>query len=555
MIRLSTLSRPLTIRCSFFGLAATALIVITVGGGIFLGGKAIHLFEEIRIAWRHHDSVSEQKVRYLNQINRHLGFTGLSSHLKDYLLHGDEASLARIDIDLDQAKNAVESYKLLKISASELDALNGLGQMIRDTRKQVQSMPELRARGLTPAAIDTHTRANPSISVAALDQLRWAWREQARKTEAAMNAAADNGANLLYLGWGFLPAMIGVMGIVFRLVNRLRQQVVAYERERAALERSERKFRDMADTIPGVVFQWVEKPSGERGYMYVSPRCQELYGVAPEELQRNWRALNMPPEDMKRYLDSIQDASRNLKDWSFEGRVLTPNGEERWLRGVSKPVPQDGEEVVFNGVMIDISLQKTLEEELRKHATTDSLTGASNRRQFLCVAEAELHRALRYGKPMSVVMMDLDRFKAINDTFGHGGGDEVLRHVVKTVKAALREQDIIGRLGGEEFALMLPETSLHGANILSDRIRASIEKLQIPWLGTVIRVTASFGVAHLHDNDTGVRAMLARADACLYDAKNTGRNRVVTERAEDRDPQPSDPQPLSDARPGLHGVN
>jgi diguanylate cyclase (GGDEF)-like protein len=163
-------------------------------------------------------------------------------------------------------------------------------------------------------------------------------------------------------------------------------------------------------------------------------------------------------------------------------------------------------------------------------ATQDSLTGALNRRSFSERALAELTRARRYGRPTSLLMIDADRFKAINDTYGHSGGDAVLRALSEHIMRSLRPSDILGRFGGEEFAVVLPETGLASAEIVADRICVELAGLHVASGSETIRFTVSIGVAEFEPDATEIKTTLDRADAALYRAKHAGRNRVVSGR-------------------------
>ncbi len=176
----------------------------------------------------------------------------------------------------------------------------------------------------------------------------------------------------------------------------------------------------------------------------------------------------------------------------------------------------------------DISKQKSLEEELSHQVNHDFLTGLSSRSWFMRQALVELHRANRYHNPLSVLMLDIGFFKRINDTHGHQAGDIVLKSVADLCKQMLRDSDVVGRLGGEEFALLLPETNHHQAYIVAERLRTNIEKAKImlPAEDVTLQLTVSIGVATLEGKADEVQAMIARADKALYEAKNSGRNRV-----------------------------
>ena len=191
--------------------------------------------------------------------------------------------------------------------------------------------------------------------------------------------------------------------------------------------------------------------------------------------------------------------------------------------------------VIYDGApaglatVVDITQRKALEIELQRLATTDSLTGAANRRSFIEHANVEIARSKRHGLPLTLVMMDIDHFKRINDTLGHAMGDEAICEVVQACAQLVRKQDLVGRLGGEEFALLLPQTELELARPMVERLREKIAAIALRKAGEPVPgLTASFGLTALRPDDVGVDDLLARADEGLYAAKNTGRNRVVS---------------------------
>ncbi len=164
--------------------------------------------------------------------------------------------------------------------------------------------------------------------------------------------------------------------------------------------------------------------------------------------------------------------------------------------------------------------------ELTRLATTDSLTGIANRRHFIERGRQELERATRYRLPLAVLLLDIDHFKQVNDNFGHPAGDKLLQLVAYACQSSARHIDLAGRLGGEEFALLMPETGAIAAHLAAERLRRAIAGIAPAQSGVLLPVTASFGVASLNAHDTSLDTLLARADAALYRAKNGGRNRV-----------------------------
>jgi diguanylate cyclase (GGDEF)-like protein len=167
-----------------------------------------------------------------------------------------------------------------------------------------------------------------------------------------------------------------------------------------------------------------------------------------------------------------------------------------------------------------------LHDIVQRQAMTDELTGLVNRRRFISALEAEIERAGTLGGPVSVILVDLDDFKLINDRFGHHAGDRVLQAFASLLEAHIRDVDIAGRLGGEEFALLLPDADLEGAIATARRLRRSLAQGPIASTdGNALSLTASFGVAHYSAGQTGDE-LLRLADAALYRAKETGKNRV-----------------------------
>jgi len=169
-----------------------------------------------------------------------------------------------------------------------------------------------------------------------------------------------------------------------------------------------------------------------------------------------------------------------------------------------------------------------LSHELEMMASTDSLTRIYNRRVFREWCEREFDRSVGNGTPFSLLMMDLDHFKRINDRYGHRGGDEVLLAVVQIMQDSIREIDTLGRWGGEEFVALLPGTCMDEAQIVAERVRRNVEQLVLNIDEANIGVTVSLGIATLRGREDGLDAMFVRADRALYLAKESGRNQVLT---------------------------
>jgi len=182
---------------------------------------------------------------------------------------------------------------------------------------------------------------------------------------------------------------------------------------------------------------------------------------------------------------------------------------------------------VFIASLRDITERKAMDNELRRLATTDSLTGIANRRAFIEALKVETERSLRYQHPLCLMICDLDHFKRINDTYGHAVGDEALKGFVSTAQRELRECDVLARFGGEEFAVMLPETDFEAAKNLADRLCGAVASETYSAEGETVKFTVSIGLSNMKIGGESISSALNRADAALYQAKQDGRNRAV----------------------------
>ncbi len=178
-------------------------------------------------------------------------------------------------------------------------------------------------------------------------------------------------------------------------------------------------------------------------------------------------------------------------------------------------------------ILCDLARMAVDEIELRQIATTDALTDALTRRGFDIEINREFRRAKRSRHDLSLIAVDIDHFKAVNDRYGHASGDIVLRSVVMLIKNELRSADFVARLGGEEFVIVLPETAMEGAIVLAERIRKLIAGHVTMTQTDPIHVTASFGISNCTAADDSWEVTLEKADAALYEAKRTGRNKCV----------------------------
>jgi len=272
--------------------------------------------------------------------------------------------------------------------------------------------------------------------------------------------------------------------------------------------------------VPMVVTQ---AATGE--ILYLNESCVDLIQAPRHELIGTTLArFYADAGDRERLKTLLQ---RDGVTSEFEIEVRNAKGESRFVM-VKAAIVDTPQGKLNMTAIIDITHRRDAERSLEWLASIDSLTGLLNRSSFFANGRAEISRASRSGQPLSLMMIDLDHFKAINDTWGHQGGDRALQAFAGLCLSRLRDLDLIGRLGGEEFAVLLPNADLSGAAAVADELRLALSRLTIPG-SDGLRMTASFGVTAVMPGEVDLEAAIGRADCALYRAKRGGRNRVAVE--------------------------
>jgi diguanylate cyclase (GGDEF)-like protein/PAS domain S-box-containing protein len=300
-------------------------------------------------------------------------------------------------------------------------------------------------------------------------------------------------------------------------------------REVAKKTRNLQASEDKLSTILNSVDAYIYIKDTELRYQYVNRKVSELFGKPIADILGQTdqlffdtkTAASLQANDLKVIRDGVRIEVEEVN------RSANSEADFTFL-SVKLPLrTADGKIYALCGISTDITRRKNAEFELEKLSQIDSLTGLENRRHFMELADQELNRTVRYGGKLSVLMMDLDHFKAVNDTYGHQTGDRVLRQLGELCRQELREIDIVGRYGGEEFACVLPETGLDSALEVAERFCKSVAATTLPMeQGLPLQVTISIGVASLTVSTPNLDTLLSNADQALYDAKHQGRNRV-----------------------------
>lgn len=265
----------------------------------------------------------------------------------------------------------------------------------------------------------------------------------------------------------------------------------------------------------------------EGRYIYVNSEYSRLFHLDKSQFIGRRDEDIFPPEIAKQFHDSDLQALESRSGISIEQKAPI-NGELRDYLSIKFPIiDENGATYAVGLIGTDITDKKRLQMQMQVYAERDALTGVYNRRKLFEIGESEFERSRRYHYPFSVLMFDIDHFKNINDSYGHAVGDLVIKRFAQICANALRKQDTIGRIGGEEFVALLPHTDADKAAMLAQRIQAAlVEQQGVKEDDSVIAVTVSVGVAAMDANHKNFDQLLNHADEAMYQAKTDGRNCV-----------------------------
>ncbi|MDI1246150.1 MAG: diguanylate cyclase [Rhodoferax sp.] len=348
----------------------------------------------------------------------------------------------------------------------------------------------------------------------------------------------------LYYEWANISPITDIHGVATHYLA-VKEDITERKWTEEALRASEKRHRVLADNARDVV--WTMAPGGM--LTYVSPSIMDVRGFTPfEAMQQTIEEIYTPASQViaQGYLSTLQsdlEAGRTPPSFRGELEYRCNDGSTLWTEVMAHPLVNEHDIVEILGVTRDISEHKRLLQEiaqakdateaanqalqsanmeLARLATTDTLTGVWNRRHFEEIANTERTRALRYKHALSLLILDIDHFKRINDSFGHPTGDQVLIGLTKLVGGALRQSDVLARWGGEEFVVIIPHCAASEAVLLAEKLCTLTAAHVFPDVGTV---TASFGAAELKP-DEPLEVWFKRVDLALYAAKTSGRNKV-----------------------------
>jgi len=279
-----------------------------------------------------------------------------------------------------------------------------------------------------------------------------------------------------------------------------------------------------ADLLPGFLYQLERSPAGVFRYRYVSSGMQRILGVSPAEALADADCVlgMIHPDDIDRVIEESMQTAMELRPWRGEFRMFARDGRLIWIEAQDLPVKEPDGTILWSGYVNDITGKKALEQKIQDLARFDGLTGLPNRQNFIELVENNLLRARRNRSRFALFFVDLDRFKPVNDNFGHAAGDELLKAVAARLRGALRESDIVGRFGGDEFLVLLPDIAQPADAVgVAGKIGAALDRpFELP--SGRFSISSSIGIAIYPDHGSGVDALIEAADRAMYEAKKDG---------------------------------
>ena len=527
-------------------IVGTCVVLIS----LFFGLGSLSRFQDAEAAWKVHNAHATTVANALADFNRHTGYGGFIHNFKNLVLRRDlphyqekiEANIAGFRSHLDQLDTLINAPE-------EEAAIAQIRTTFEEYATNYTKVISMIAAGASSDEIDAVVRVDDGPALKAQAQLKTHVAARARQAEQLAESTHADALRLAWIGGGLMiAAMIAAtMAIVAMLMfqNRI---VAANEIIRKTQEDLAERERQLLETqrIANLGGWKVDLPSGRLSWTVETFR---IFGLSVTEQPSAEQAISyFLPESRKLYEPALNAAIENGKPFNLELQIRTARGDIRWVCAQGEGKHEGvGPHVVF-GTLQDITERKQTEDQIFRLASFDALTGLPNRRMLddhLAQAMAISKRSGLYG---ALMFMDLDNFKPLNDTHGHGVGDLLMIEVAMRLSACVREVDTVARLGGDEFVVVLSELavdkakSTEQAEHVAEKIRT---RLAAPYQLTVTQAggqsatvehlcTTSIGLAMFMGDEVSQADIMKWADMTMYKAKEAGRNRVLLYRPTQR---------------------
>lgn len=542
---------------------AGVVLFAVIAGLLVVASLADRSVEQASRMWHSYMEEVETKAVLLTRLRGADGFAGLDADIRRLIRSADPDLPEELREQVASVEGMLVSYRALPLTEGERFGMRALETSLADFRDKLGVATHMIARGVATEDIQDIVPLEHANAVMALDLLEEAWTQAGKAKRDQLTAVLERLRGLTRSTLLAVPVLLLVALLVGWLSWRMVRLSDEAARERAGARETAALYRDLVEgSLQGMVIHDAFRP------LFVNPMFVRMFGFGDTA-----EALALPSvldlvdetyqETMQTVHNSIQ--ARDMDTWTGRIRCLTRNGDLIWVEELARPIIWQGrpavqltlidiseqvrheedmemergvterqaQEVVALAEELDAALNLAEEQKAQLHRLSigDALTGAFNRRHFIDCAREELARMGRQpGRVLSVMMLDIDHFKRVNDTYGHAAGDEALRVFTRACQGLLRETDIFGRLGGEEFAALLPGTDLDQARVVADRMLEAIRALVVtvedqPPFG----FTVSLGMTEITDPSETIEKALSRADEALYRSKSEGRDRLTIE--------------------------
>jgi len=518
-----------------------------------------NVLEDSRRNWLSVEDEAHEKFLLLASLQDAVGYGGLVHNFKNYVLRGEPAYRDLVKQDFKRIDELLARYRARDLTPDEKFALRQIDTVFREYREKFTIAEGMIGHGVRAENIDDVVRVDDTPAQGGFAILLEAWQARAGPIQHGMDDSIQRGVDSIRYVYMVIPVILLAAVLVLWLVGMLMREIALSEAEERRARDNEAKFRNLIlGSLQGVMIL----QNGR--IVFANEALAEMFGFASvdEVMGIDFYRDLVPEEDSEAVAAVRAELLSGQRDsYAYRARRQRKDGSQIWVDVTVHGVEWEGEKA-FQILYIDVSEQVRSEQELiaekervEKHATamaelnenlhfarmeaeekqrelhalsiTDPLTGAFNRRHFLERGHEEVRRMRRFGNPIAVLMLDIDHFKKINDTHGHAAGDLALLRLTEEAHKLLREVDVFGRLGGEEFAVILPDTEQEPALIVAERLRRTLARTRIDTENDQLRFTVSIGVALVGEDDGNIEAALNRADKALYAAKAGGRDRVV----------------------------
>ncbi|MGB0682137.1 MAG: diguanylate cyclase [Magnetovibrionaceae bacterium] len=506
------------------------------------------------------EDLNHEKHDLLADLQSAVGYGGLIHNFKNFVLRQDSETQDRLERDFDTVAALITQYGTLSLSTPERDALDVVQQTFQAYRERANIAETLMANNAPITEIDRAIEVDDQQTIEAFQVMHAELDQQGLAQESILADAISEGLTEISYSLLTIPVMVGAAFVILFLMRRMKHKMDRLQQEEQRLKATEARFANLVEgSLQGILVHRDLKP------IFANQAFARMMGFesAAEVLALEDISVlfgRAQGEEFKALHKHLQ--SGDIPSWECRSQANHADGRAIWVEEVLRTVDWDGVPAV-QGAYLDITervesestmeierdrveenavelvrmaedldvalkLSEERQRELHRLSISDPLTGVYNRRYFMECGDDEQARLKRTpGQMLAIAMLDIDHFKNINDTHGHAAGDDALRAFSSACLETLREIDVFGRLGGEEFAVILPNSNREGAEIACERLREAASKIVVEGPNGPFGFTVSIGLCLDDTGDSSFEALLGTADEALYEAKEGGRNRVV----------------------------